>query len=208
MSLFEQLQQHVTSVVWTPRLTLMSMTFAFTIADLFMYPKPTKDAFIHPKNTIIMSKTNITSVTLVFTGIWSYYYKYQYIGNNLGSKKLTTTEMVAYGVAIFGYLLRNYSKYILGRHFTYTISIISDHKLIDYGPYSMIRHPGYTGHILSFIGNAIWLKNWLYWIMCINSIKTMVNRITFEEEMLNEKLGDDYKEYEKKVPYKLIPYIY
>ncbi|KAF5334102.1 hypothetical protein D9758_016067 [Tetrapyrgos nigripes] len=40
----------------------------------------------------------------------------------------------------------------LGRHFTFEISVLSQHKLITTGPYSIVRHPSYAGSCLCLVG--------------------------------------------------------
>lgn len=45
------------------------------------------------------------------------------------------------------------------------MSIRNDHKLVTNGPYAWVRHPGYTGVLLTLVGQAIWFgtKVWLSW---------------------------------------------
>jgi protein-S-isoprenylcysteine O-methyltransferase Ste14 len=57
-------------------------------------------------------------------------------------------------VIITGFFrLRSYRA--LGRHFTYELSVLKDHKLIATGPYAWVRHPSYTAFIALLVGNAI-----------------------------------------------------
>src|SRR5438445_13363821 len=67
-----------------------------------------------------------------------------------------------FGFLLFlgGLILRWYSIGYLGRYFTVDVSISAEHKLIDSGPYRFIRHPTYTGAVLSFLGLGFCLANW------------------------------------------------
>ena len=57
----------------------------------------------------------------------------------------------AFVVALGGYI--RYSCFrALGRLFTFEMSIRDEHKLITNGPYSVVRHPSYTGALLTVIG--------------------------------------------------------
>ena len=44
----------------------------------------------------------------------------------------------------------------LGRLFTFEMSIRDEHELITDGPYGVVRHPSYTGAILTVIGIILW----------------------------------------------------
>ena len=44
----------------------------------------------------------------------------------------------------------------LGKHFTFSVTILKDHKLITSGPYSYVRHPSYTGFFLNATAQVIW----------------------------------------------------
>ena len=61
--------------------------------------------------------------------------------------------------SVFGSLMFVLSGYIrwqcyktLGRFFTFELSLRDEHKLVTSGPYSVVRHPSYTGIPLCFIG--------------------------------------------------------
>jgi len=66
------------------------------------------------------------------------------------------------GLALFvaGIVLRWYSIIHLGRFFTVDVSISAGHRVIDSGPYKLVRHPSYSGGLLAFIGFGLSLRNW------------------------------------------------
>jgi protein-S-isoprenylcysteine O-methyltransferase Ste14 len=68
-------------------------------------------------------------------------------------------------VALGGYI--RYSCFrALGRLFTFEMTIRDEHTLITDGPYSIVRHPSYTGALLTLIGIICWhsspVRNPLY----------------------------------------------
>src|SRR5207244_11100776 len=67
-----------------------------------------------------------------------------------------------FGFILFlgGLALRWYSIGYLGRYFTIDVSISTEHKLIDSGPYRCVRHPSYTGALLPFVGLGFCFCNW------------------------------------------------
>lgn len=56
---------------------------------------------------------------------------------------------------ISGYLLRRQCFIVMGRHFTFSHTTLKDHRLITGGPYSVVRHPSYTGEALVRLGAAV-----------------------------------------------------
>mmetsp|Transcript_51605 Transcript_51605/g.63133 ORF Transcript_51605/g.63133 Transcript_51605/m.63133 type:complete len:210 (+) Transcript_51605:41-670(+) len=209
MSFLENIQKHLYSIEWTPRLTLTAVTYALFSTELFTYAKSDKsnDETRADKDAFTGLSLKKKIFTLCFTGFfYSFYLRYTY--PKMKKQDLKLFEKIGYGLVLFGIPFRIYSKYILGKHFTYVVSIQKDHTLIDYGPYKIVRHPGYTGSILSYFGNAIWLQNPIWYVTSFFASKALLKRIENEEEMLQNKFGDKYIEYKKNVKYKLIPFIY
>ena len=60
----------------------------------------------------------------------------------------------------FMIILGGYIRFIcfraLGRLFTFEMSIRDEHELITDGPYSIVRHPSYTGAVLTLMGIICW----------------------------------------------------
>lgn len=107
-----------------------------------------------------------------------------------------------------GLIIRLTSIKTLKQHFTYTVTKIHDHELIQSGLYRWIRHPGYLGQLLVFVGLAAALSNWLSIVFMI--IPIMIgysHRIKIEEEFMASQLGENYREYQKRTK-KMIPGIY
>ncbi len=114
------------------------------------------------------------------------------------------------GVAIFsiGVIFRYYAIRHLGRFFTVNVAIASDHRLIDSGPYRLVRHPSYTGSLLAFLGFALTLGNWLSVVAMILPIfLAFLYRMKVEESALRAGLGDSYESYRRRSK-RLLPFIY
>lgn len=88
-----------------------------------------------------------------------------------------------------------------------TVEVFKDHKVIDTGPYSIVRHPMYAGVIPMYFFMATALGS--YWALIPFSLTciVVVIRALDEEKILKRDLPG-YKEYCKKVPYHLIPFIW
>ncbi|PKY37684.1 hypothetical protein RhiirA4_528878 [Rhizophagus irregularis] len=85
---------------------------------------------------------------------------------------------------------------------------IGEEFIVTEGPYRYIRHPGYLGQLLIWIGFGLSSGNYLVaLIIFIAIILTYLYRIRKEEVVLLRTFGVDYLEYSTRVS-KLIPYIY
>jgi protein-S-isoprenylcysteine O-methyltransferase Ste14 len=109
---------------------------------------------------------------------------------------------------ISGMVVRFIAIRSLGRLFTVDVTIRADHMLKKDGVYRMIRHPSYSGSILSFIGFGLSLNNWLS-LLFVTILVTIafLHRIKIEERLLIGQFGADYLDYKRKT-YALIPWIY
>lgn len=109
---------------------------------------------------------------------------------------------------VTGMIIRFVAIISLGRFFTVDVTIRDNHKIKKDGIYKLIRHPSYTGSLLSFIGFGISLNNWIsLFIISLLVIAAMLNRIKIEEKLLLDQFGIEYMDYIKKT-YRLIPWIY
>ena len=107
-----------------------------------------------------------------------------------------------------GIIFRGYSVWTLGRYFTVTVEIKESHRIIKTGPYAYIRHPAYTGSILSLLGMQIGARSLIGLFTVIPIIILMYGyRINMEEKALLDSLGKEYADYKKRTK-KLVPFIY
>lgn len=88
-----------------------------------------------------------------------------------------------------------------------TIKVDKDQKLITTGLYSIVRHPMYTATIFLFLSMPLVLNSLISFIIFLIYPFVIVARINNEEEVLEKELKG-YKEYRRKVRYKLIPFIW
>ena len=68
---------------------------------------------------------------------------------------------------IIGLLIRITSILTFMQQFTYTVTKIENHEIIESGLYKFIRHPGYLGQLIIFLGISTSLSNWLSVIFMI-----------------------------------------
>jgi len=82
-----------------------------------------------------------------------------------------------------------------------------DQTVIDTGLYGCIRHPMYLGLLLFLAGLALWLESYASVIVLPVAFLPVIARIVVEERTLRETLPG-YVGYMRKVPYRLVPFIW
>lgn len=78
-------------------------------------------------------------------------------------------------------------------------------KLITVDMYGIIRHPLYISNGLLAIGMAVLFKSMYAFLFSIPYSLSYLLIIYFGEKNLLEKYGEEYKEYRRKVPWRMIP---
>ena len=81
------------------------------------------------------------------------------------------------------------------------------HKVVTSGPYRIVRHPGYLGWSVMWIGTPLILDSLLAFIPAVLSIILMVVRTELEDNTLRRELPG-YLEYVSRVGYKLVPWVW
>jgi protein-S-isoprenylcysteine O-methyltransferase Ste14 len=95
-----------------------------------------------------------------------------------------------------GLLLRWWSFMTLGSYFTVVLKTSEDHRVVDHGPYRVLRHPSYTGLLLTLLGGALIYQNWAGTVCCVVVVLVaLVYRIRIEERALDAALGAAYRDF-------------
>ena len=81
-------------------------------------------------------------------------------------------------------------------------------KIITTGIYGVIRHPLYISNSLLALGMAILFKSMFAFLFSILYFFLYLPMIYFEEKDLLKKYGEEYQEYKRKVPWRIIPKIF
>ena len=87
------------------------------------------------------------------------------------------------------------------------LDINKGQTLIDTGLYGRVRHPLYSGGVLMALGLPIALGSWWGLLPALLAAISLILRINFEEKMLVDGMPG-YADYQKRVPYKLLPKVY
>lgn len=99
--------------------------------------------------------------------------------------------------------------FIENRFFSSVVRIQVDrgHVVCDSGPYRIVRHPGYAGNILPLLGIVLALSSMWTLIPAAVALIIAVIRTVLEDQTLQDELPG-YRDYVRRVRYRLIPGIY
>ncbi|OSX56840.1 hypothetical protein POSPLADRAFT_1158553, partial [Postia placenta MAD-698-R-SB12] len=116
----------------------------------------------------------------------------------------------------------------LDRYFTYEVNITKNQQLITHGPYAYVRHPSYSSGFVVLIGAGLChgsAGSWLRECQIVDSIwgkaavaayaavamvwmMVLFYRPREEDRLLRERFGGQWDAWARKVPYRLVPYLY
>ncbi len=109
------------------------------------------------------------------------------------------------GLAIVGFLFCWWARVTLGALWSGNITLKSDHRVVDTGPYGLVRHPIYTGLLLAALATALEKATVLAFAGVAMITFGLWLKARMEERFLRAELGREaYDAYAGKTPM-LIP---
>jgi protein-S-isoprenylcysteine O-methyltransferase Ste14 len=151
--------------------------------------------------------------------------------------RITNIFLASAAATILATRLRLAAFRTLGAQFKFNLSLQNDHKLATSWPYSLVRHPSYTGGTIAVYALNVaygasggWLRGVVWpWLMHDASSVSRVavgamalgvafvdlivlfgtcRRVPEEDGMMRKQFGQEWERWAAKVPYKLIPGVY
>ena len=103
--------------------------------------------------------------------------------------------------ALIGLLFTWWARIHLGRLWSSSVGRKADHRVVDTGPYGIVRHPIYTGILVASFATAALRGTLLAWLgVCVMTAGWVI-KARMEEQFLREQLGADaYDAYARRVP--------
>ncbi|KAJ7733780.1 hypothetical protein DFH07DRAFT_870956 [Mycena maculata] len=144
--------------------------------------------------------------------------------------RLYVSPLFVFGIflTLIGAFIRYWCYRELGSLFTFEVSIRENHKLVQTGPYHAVRHPGYTGVLLTVVGFFCWNASPGSWLRECGALETTMGlsvvgvfgllvaaiaaglllRMSKEDEALEKHFGEEWEDWSFRVPYKLVPGVF
>ena len=111
-----------------------------------------------------------------------------------------------------GVALSTYVTFLTFRENSYAAPVVKiqrerGHRVVSTGPYAYVRHPMYAGGLLMFVGMPLQLGSWLGLAAVALLVPLLAFRMVMEERTLAAEL-DGYRDYAKRVRWRLVPRIW
>ncbi len=121
------------------------------------------------------------------------------------SPKPLAVHLIGTGMLVLGWTLFMWAM-VSNAYFSEVVRIQEDrgHQVATDGPYRFVRHPGYIGAILSFLGSPLLLGSYWAFIPTVIGVGGYVLRTALEDKTLQREL-EGYRAYTEQVRYRLIP---
>jgi len=118
------------------------------------------------------------------------------------------TGWVGIGFMVGGLAFRVWANRALGAYYTRTLRTRQGQRIVQEGPYRLIRHPGYLGVMLMWVGAGLATVNWITGVIIVVGVLGVYSyRIRCEEGMLAQAFGEQYRTYEAHT-WRLVPFIF
>jgi len=109
-------------------------------------------------------------------------------------------------IAVAGIAFRQLAFSSLGRFFTTRVTTRADQTVVETGPYRFIRHPSYSGFLMTVLGVLLCETNWLSLACFLLAMPGLAYRIKVEERALLDGLGAPYQDYMRRTK-RLVPFV-
>jgi isoprenylcysteine carboxyl methyltransferase (ICMT) family protein YpbQ len=111
-------------------------------------------------------------------------------------------------VVVMGISFTWWGRIHLGRYWSNAITHKEDHRIIDTGPYGMVRHPIYTGLILAILATGVAVGTWTALLGALFVSFGEWQKARMEEVFLTAELGpENYGPYCRRVPM-IVPFLH
>lgn len=111
------------------------------------------------------------------------------------------------GIVIGGTAFAAWAAITLGRHFDIEVEYHQGHEVVRRGPYSLVRHPVYSGLAVHLLGACLATGNLLMLAGTLFvAIPAFYMRAAVEERLLRREIGPAYDEYARRVGM-LVPFL-
>jgi protein-S-isoprenylcysteine O-methyltransferase Ste14 len=117
-------------------------------------------------------------------------------------------QLLAFIFAVLGYAFASWAM-LSNPFFSGTVRIQEErgHTVTSTGPYSYVRHPGYSGWSLANLATPVALGSLVGLVPAVLFLLNLIIRTAMEDQTLQDEL-DGYKAYTQQVRYRLIPWVW
>ena len=117
------------------------------------------------------------------------------------------TGAVGLFLVLMGVSFAIWARFQLGGNWSAAVSVKEGHTLIRQGPYTVVRHPIYSGLLLALLGVAVIVGKVRGLVGVGVFFLAMWLKSSIEERFMLEEFGAEYRSYQQRVK-ALVPYLF
>ena len=119
-----------------------------------------------------------------------------------------TVQVIAMVIVVLGFLWGTWA-FVVNAYFSAVVRLQEDRgqTVVQDGPYRFMRHPGYAGGLVAYLGIPIMLGTLWALVPAVLLILVMIYRTSMEDRVLQAELPG-YAEYAARTRFRLIPWIW
>lgn len=178
----------------------IALYLAWLVSEVFIL-RPARDrsgSDVDRKSLLLLASSNFIAPLLAIAAWFS----------GIGTTSFgASTKLLGIVLMLAGFLTRWSGMWTLRKFFSANVAVQDDHRLVIRGPYRLVRHPGYFGGWLAFVGFGLALGNWVgLCVLAVLTVPAFLYRIDVEERALRAAFPD-YAGYAGRVR-KFIPLVW
>lgn len=116
-------------------------------------------------------------------------------------------QWIGLALTVAGLAFAIWARLLLGGNWSATVTVKQDHRLVRRGPYTIVRHPIYTGGLLALLGTALAVSEVRGFLGVALAFIGWRGKSRVEEAFMREQFGAEYARYQEQVK-ALIPFVY
>ncbi len=190
---------------WNAWLLLAALFVPMAAVGLLLWKKAPEllEKRLHGSEQRTAQKLVVLFSALLFVGIfllagWDFRFSFTRLPDWLAWAALVPFLL---GYALFAETMRE------NAWLSRSVEIQQGQKLVDTGVYGVVRHPMYAAALLLYCAMPLILGSGAAFLVSLLFVPVLTARIRNEEALLDAEL-DGYREYKKKVPWRLIPHLW
>lgn len=119
-----------------------------------------------------------------------------------------TVRYIGLIITAIGGFVRVATVFDLGHRFSIFVVLQSDHRLKSDGFYALIRHPSYLGMLTAMVGWALVFRSIVGLLLVAAMCVPIIALVHAEEDFLVHEFGDQYRAYQQRTRWRLVPFTY
>ena len=117
---------------------------------------------------------------------------------------LSLGRAIGAALSFAGVAFSVWARVLIAGNWSTDVKLKRDHELIVAGPYALVRHPIYTGLLMTFAGTALAVGEWRAVLAVVAA--AFWRKLRLEEALMRRQFGEAYAQYAARVP-ALIPFV-